>query len=257
MAALTFQAQRDQIRRADRETRESLFESLSVQAHSTRISGQVGQRFESLKAIERAARIARELKLPAERFDPLRDEAIACLALPDMEPTGRVIDRPPRVVLAAFDPSMSRYAFRFQDGSILVKNVDDDRELARFQAQGDREIFIFRFSPDGRYLATTHYPKHELTVWDIDRRSVAVSHRGLQSGLVAAFSPDSRAIAVGRADGELVIYSLVTGEPRQSGRVATSVQDLAFGPDGTQIAIIDRHAGRRDLPHPRPPIGTS
>ena len=68
MAAWMFRAQRDQIRRAERETRESLFESLSVKAHSTRISAQVGQRFESLKALERAARIAREPKLPEEHW---------------------------------------------------------------------------------------------------------------------------------------------------------------------------------------------
>ena len=42
-------------------------------------------------------------------------------------------------------------------------------EIARFQARGDREIFVFGFSPDGRYLATTHFPGFALTVWDIDR----------------------------------------------------------------------------------------
>ena len=43
-------------------------------------------------------------------FDPLRDEAIACLALPDLKPTGRVIHRPPGVIAVAFDPTMTRYA---------------------------------------------------------------------------------------------------------------------------------------------------
>ena len=53
----------------------------------------MGQRFDSLDALAQAAAIARELKLPATRLDPLRDEAIACMALPDLKPTGRVIDR--------------------------------------------------------------------------------------------------------------------------------------------------------------------
>ncbi len=42
--------------------------------------------------------IARDLKLPPDQFDRLRDEAIACLALPDLKETGQVIHRPPEVV---------------------------------------------------------------------------------------------------------------------------------------------------------------
>ena len=53
---------------------------------------------------------------------------------------------------------MTRYALRFRDGTISVRRVADDQEIARFQARGDREICVFAFSPDGRYLATTHTP---------------------------------------------------------------------------------------------------
>ncbi len=83
VAAWTFRTQRDQIRLADRETRETLIKSLAAQARATRFSRQVGQRFESLRALEDATRIARELNLSPKYFDALRDEAIACLALPD------------------------------------------------------------------------------------------------------------------------------------------------------------------------------
>ena len=43
-------------------------------------------------------------------------------------------------------------------GRSSVRRVADDQEIARFQARGDRDIFVFAFSPDGRYLATTHSP---------------------------------------------------------------------------------------------------
>ena len=65
-----------------------------TEARAGRFSRQMGQRFDSLDALAKAAAIARELKLPRERLDPLRDEAIACLALPDLKPTGRVITKP-------------------------------------------------------------------------------------------------------------------------------------------------------------------
>ena len=107
---------------------------------------------------------------------------------------------------------MTRYALRFRDGTISVRRVADDEEIARFQARGDREIWVFGFSPDGRYLATTHFPGGALTVWDIERRTVAVEDPGPH--LVAArFSPDSRRIAVAHEDGELLVYDLATGRP--------------------------------------------
>jgi WD40 repeat protein/tRNA A-37 threonylcarbamoyl transferase component Bud32 len=237
VAAWTFRNQRDQIRRADHKTREGLFESLTAQARATRFSRQVGQRFDSLEALDRAARIARELKLPPKRLDPLRDQAIACLALPDMRKSGRVIHRPPGVESVAFDSTMTRYALRLKDGTIQVKNVDDDQEVAHFQARGDRAFSVFGFSPDGRYLATTHYPGFALTVWDIDRGTVAVSDPG--SVQRATFSPDSRRIACGHHDGELLIHDLATGQTSRRWPEPATLDFLAFRPYGAQIAVVD------------------
>ena len=95
--AVARSSRRIRARRQD-ETREQLFEALQDQARAGRFSRQMGQRFDSLDALAKAAEIARELKLPRERFDPLRDEAIACLALPDLKPTGRVITQPAGVI---------------------------------------------------------------------------------------------------------------------------------------------------------------
>ncbi len=117
LAAWTFHDQRDQIGRnldhiqsAETRGRERLLESLTAQASAKRHSHQLGQRFGSLDALAQAAAIARDLKLPDRRIDQLRDEAIACLALPDLRPTGRVIHRPSGAFDVAFDPTMSRYA---------------------------------------------------------------------------------------------------------------------------------------------------
>ena len=168
-------------------------------ARAQRFSRQAGQRFDSLEALDQAAAIARDLKLPPERLDPLRDEAIACLALPDLrpEPGGRIIRRPPGVDWVAFDPTMTRYALRFRDGTIQVRRVADDEEVARFHARGDREVAVFGFSPDGRYLATTHYPGYALTVWDIDRGSVVLNdpgprRRGARGPIQPGQPPDRR-----------------------------------------------------------------
>ena len=132
---------------------------------------------------------------------------------------------------------MTRYALRFRDGTIQVRRVADDAEIARFEARGDREIFVFGFSPDGRYLATTHYPGYALTVWDIDRRTVAVNDPGPVWWCAAKFSPDSRRIALAHRG-----WRGPRLRPGDRSAVAALAragagQDLAFRPDGAQIAV--------------------
>ena len=229
--------QRDEIRRAENQTRLQLFEALHDRARAGRLSRQMGQRFNSLDALERAARIGHYLKLPPKRLDLLRDEAIACLALPDLKPAGRAIPISPGVYLAAFDPTMTRYALRFKDGTILVRRLEDDHEVARFHARGDREFELF-FSPDGRYLATTHYPDNALTVWDIDRRAIMLNDPGPVRN-AAGFSPDSHRFALAHPDGDVIVYDLATGQPSRGWRgPGPRPGALAFRPDGAQIAVL-------------------
>jgi WD40 repeat protein/tetratricopeptide (TPR) repeat protein len=223
-------------RRARTEAREELFNALLDRARAGRFSRRLGQRFNSLVAIEKAVVIGRELKLPPEKFEPLRDEAIACLALPDLRAVGRVITQPPNVIAAAFDSTPTRYALRFRNATISVRRVADDQEIAHFQARGVREIWIFGFSPDGRYLASTDSLGLALTVWDVDRQAVAVDDPGPVHWGAARFSPDSRCIVLVR-DRQLLGYDLTTGQP--SRRWPGNADRPAFRPDGAQIAVVD------------------
>ena len=254
IAAWTFRDQRNTIsaalsrvsrseaeeRRAKILAREQLFQALYDRARAQRFSRQAGQRFDGLAALDQAAAIARDLKLPPERLDPVRDEAIACLVLPDLrpEPGGRIIRIPPGAERVAFDPTMTRYGLRYRDGTIRVRLVADDEEVARFHARGDRDIEVFGFSPDGRYLATNHFPGYALTVWDIARRAVALDDPGPVSWRHATrFSPDSRRIAVAHDDGE-VLYDLATGQVSRRWRGPTFAHHLDFRGDGARIAIL-------------------
>jgi serine/threonine protein kinase len=202
MAALIFHSQRDQIRQAETHSRVRLFEALKAQARAGRFSHRAGQRFASLDALAQAADIARQLQYPSPTFDRLRDEAIACLALPDLEPTGWASPRPPGVVAFTFDPTGTHYALRFRDGTIQVLRVADGEEIVRLRAGGDRDIFVFRFSPNGRYLATTDYPGQALLVWDIERGMVVLNVPTV-SGSAVRFSADSQRIALIQQNREL------------------------------------------------------
>jgi WD40 repeat protein len=230
VAAWIYRDQRDRIGR-------NLFESLVSQAQARRVSKREGQRFKTLDALAQAATIARELKLPPAKLELVRDEAIACLALPDLRPTGRVITRAAGTHALSFDSTMTRYAIRFRDSTIQVRRVADDQEIARLRDRGDREPAVFGLSPDGRYLAATHDPDHGLTVWDVDRGVIALDSPGPVPWHTAVFSPNSRRIAVQHA-GKVLVYDLETGHRLYSWLGPVPGMLPIYRPDGTEIAVV-------------------
>jgi WD40 repeat protein len=261
----------EDLRQADSAVRKNLFDALAAQARATRFSRRPGQRFDSLEALRKAAGSGNDAgrdegharakidgqpthpittvatrdivrrPLAPEELAQLRDETIACLALPDLKPTGRVVEKPPGVLIFAFDPTMTRYALRFLGGTISVRRLEDDWELARFPSRGDRDIAVFEFSPDGRYLASGDTPGLSLKVWDLKRAALAVDDPGPVWHQVA-WSPDGRRLLVIRR-GTLLEYDLATGRlvrtwPGPAGH-------LAFRPDGAQLAVIGTDPSRQ------------
>ena len=140
------------------------------------------------------------------------------------------------MIAFAFDPGMTRYAIRLRDEKILVRCMGDDQEIARFAAKGDRDLWVFSFSPNGRYLATTHSPGFGLTVWDVDRPAVAIEGFRAASGgkPVQPGQPPDRPGPGGGGPG------LRPGDRSAQPAVWPGrASDLAFRPDGAQIAVID------------------
>jgi eukaryotic-like serine/threonine-protein kinase len=223
--------------------RRKLFDAQVERARAGRFSRRVGQRFDSLDALDKAAKLGRGLGLPAERFDRLRDEAIACMALPDMKPAGPPIRTPEGMIKFAFDTGMTRYAVRLLDGTILVRRMGDDQEIARFTAHGDRGIWIHALSPDGRYLATEDWPSRAVAVWDINRAALCLRDPGPVSDFAAGFSPASNRIAMAHDDGSLLVYDLISGQCSRRWRGPDSAHDLAFRPDAREIAVV--HGGNQ------------
>jgi eukaryotic-like serine/threonine-protein kinase len=205
--AVVFRNQADALRLERDRSDVAAFDAYTAQARFCRLGRRPGQRFETLEAVRQASKLLDSLppgSNTAARRELLRDLAIACLALPDLEPTGRTIHPPPGAIMTAFDTTMTRYALRFRSGAISVRRVADHHEVCRFSARGDRAIAVFGFSPDGRYLATTHYPGFALTVWNVDRGVVAVNDVGPVHGGVAKFSADSRSLALVNVGRELL-----------------------------------------------------
>ena len=107
------------------EANKNLIRSYTTEAEARRQSRRVGQRFGTLEAIERAMRLASKVGITeAERFR-LRNEAIAALALPDLR-VAKEIDVPRAKENGfAVDPAFERYAFKRDDGTVVVRRMAD------------------------------------------------------------------------------------------------------------------------------------
>jgi WD40 repeat protein/predicted Ser/Thr protein kinase len=255
-------------RRAD----ERLWESLLVQAWASSRSREGGQRFEGLAAIRRAL----ELPVPpGHSVAELRNVAIACLAVPDVEPAGEWWEGfPAGTEEIALDATFERYARADRNGNVSVRRVGDDALILAIPSRegGDRSAWGgLAFSPDGRFLCVRRDPGGRLTLYRLDGAAAEefrTDVTGPQTWAVA-FSPDSRFLAVGHVeDKSVAVHDLQSAKKdKKVHRLPTGVRpfQLAFRPGqptgqphlavagGNVVRVFDlegRKAIFPDLEHP-------
>jgi WD40 repeat protein/serine/threonine protein kinase len=236
VAAFRFREQRDRVRaekrraeQAEREKTNLLRESYLEQARARRWSGRAGRRFESLDALAKAAAIR-----PAS---DLRNEAIACMTLPDLRPGQSWAGSPSRAVSLGFDAPFERYARLDPQGVISVRSVASDEELVRLPIDGSGPKRLV-FSPDGRCLAVAPFDRARLVVWELASRRALYEVPAGSASRPLSWSPDGRRIAIvdGR-NGKIGIVEVDTGREISSLDRVPRVHDLAFAPDGRRLAV--------------------
>jgi serine/threonine protein kinase/WD40 repeat protein len=226
-----------------------LFEARLAQARASRWSRQVGQRFESWKAVAEAATLARELKLQSERLMELRDEAVACLALADVRTVGKEWEGlpPGSSGHVTFDADLEHYARSDLKGNISIRGVSDDRELAVLPSGGASGAGAMTFSPDGRWIAVRHWhplpgQSTNFRMWDWRSRACVFQPTFSVDGTLA-FSPDSRHLALGHDSDHLTIHEVPTGREEKQIRLGLKPYALAFHPNGSRLAVAS-YAGQ-------------
>jgi serine/threonine protein kinase/WD40 repeat protein len=228
------------------EARLSAAEAFVGQAHGTRHSRRPGQRLEALAALDKAAAIGRELEQPPEWFDRLRTEAIAALALPDVEVLREWEGLPAGTASIGldFDGNLERYSRLAADGTVSVRRVRDDAEIARWQEQTEGvwplDESNLRFSPDGRFLCIRHSASGRLTVRRLDGPEPTLFHRGTKACTSWAmdFSPDIKRLAYLQRDTRIVVVNLTSGQVHSLPPTGRAGQDyIRFCPDGRRFAI--------------------
>jgi serine/threonine protein kinase/WD40 repeat protein/Flp pilus assembly protein TadD len=263
--------------KAQKDGQKQLFAAKLAQAQASRWSGRAGRNFQALSALREAAILARAVDFGPDALLALRNESIACMILPDLRLDQQWEGSPPQSgppVGIAFEAGLERYARVEADGTVTVRRMADHAILVHINDLGApaRRVVdwrvLLRFSPDGRLLATGSDPHHAvaLQVWDLNgpRRLLSVPAPDKSPWFFQHFdfSPDSRTLATGQADGSIALYdvesahrfkTLAPGSFPRSIRFDPSGRKLALWRDGdSAVQVVDLAGGRfgQPLSHP-------
>jgi eukaryotic-like serine/threonine-protein kinase len=244
LAALQLGVEAGKARDAERDATDKLWQARYAEARALRLGGRIGQRFESLKAIQEAAAITHTRASHDKDALALRNEAIACLALADLRVLAQWEVPTPWDFYVALDRKEERYAFTDEQGNIHVRRTADHQEIARLPGPGRPPLFVMPyFSLDGRYLLVCYHLEGESypsVVWELFAQGGSREVVRIEDCYTCRFISDGGSLAVARRDGTLGSYDLVWGKARTLRRGCRAMQ-LAIRPDGKQLAYSDDH----------------
>src|SRR5262249_8456272 len=207
---------------AVQEAKQRLYDSKLAEARASRWSGRVGPRYQGLSALAEAARVAGELGVDQAHLLELRNEAIACLALPDFRRISGISgDWPPETMpVVGFDADLELFARNDREGTISVRHLADDQEVARLTG-GGKGGASFNFSPGGDLLAVCYRDQlpgqaTNFQVWDWRHDKVVFQPEFSVSGDALSFTADGRHLALGQGPGQgngvVTLHEVATGK---------------------------------------------
>ena len=216
---------------SERVAADSLHRSLVAQARLRRLSGEAGQRHETVEILQRAADIRRTAEV--------RSEVAAALARPDI--------RFERQLLAAFVDEAATLAFApdFQSylsysgrGDFAQLSAAETKILRRFKPAGDGRARHFGWSGDGRRL-TAVFVDGRTEVWSIDGETPmwTLPARGAAPP-PCALHPQEPVCAWADDAGRIVRRDLGHGGEQPLTAAGAPVLGLAYSPDGTSLAVV-------------------
>jgi WD40 repeat protein len=234
--------------------------SLLEQARANRRVRATGQRLKSLDLLAEAARHLIKPGLdPAEReriTSELRNEAIACLALTDLEPVDRIPEAyPPGTAYIAEDLCRGRYALADRAGVVRICRFADRQEILP-RLPGLSPVAMLLFSPDGRFLlqqASGEAPRFR--VWDLSGTTARLVVEDATDGdqTAAAFRPDGKWLAVRPGDGSVrivdtasraTLHRLPPGSARNRLLALHADRPWLAVVEGSSVRVVDAEHGR-------------
>jgi serine/threonine protein kinase/WD40 repeat protein/tetratricopeptide (TPR) repeat protein len=221
---------------AERHARLELGKSLLAEGAALQRSGLIGQRFESLDRLEKAARELSHDPEGRALLPKLRDHAIAAMGLTDLRVRWQT-----EIADGGFacDRQLQRYAVvERRNGQTVGRRLDDDRELFRLPRPEIGFSWAWpAFSPDGQYLLV-HYLVHGvdglMDVWHLGRQE-RVFRQPTRSH-ADAFHPDGRRLVFAPPERDLIVWDLVGRREVKRLPLVSLPTDLRFDPAGQRLA---------------------
>ncbi len=137
----------------------------------------------------------------------------------------------------AFDPSGKTIYTASRDQTIRAWHLTDAKEIWRLHSHFDRSIRAV-FSPDGRYIATSHPRLKTIRIWQVAGERYIRQLSGEQFGIRALkFSPDGKWLAGAGNEGVIRLWDWKTGRVvRTFSGHKMPVTDLVFSKDSKLLA---------------------
>ena len=213
---------------AQTEAQNQLWRTRLEQARTARLSRSAEAIAETRIGLAQAARL--------RVTDELRDEAIACLALPELRPVNAFAA--PTDERITFDATFEYYAHSDRAGKLRVVRVAGGAARWEFAVDPGATLEM-EFSPDGRFLAARE-ASGRLRVWELQRgvevvsRSMPVATSG-QSTLT--FHPAGNQLAVIADSHSVIVIELPSGVTAAEFHELTECGAVAFHPEGVSLAV--------------------
>ncbi|HZR20402.1 MAG TPA: serine/threonine-protein kinase [Verrucomicrobiae bacterium] len=215
----------------EKKARHQLYTALVQQAKAAVQSGEIGQRLDALEAVRRAAAFSNSVAL--------RGEAVAALALPDLQ-LERALTVPPDTTLEILNPSFDKIALCRGAGDVEIRTVPELRLLTTFPASTNRPAYLGWWKADERYLAIKRDllpggERADVELWQMQKPEHLVTVLHNVSGRALSFDPQRNRL-IAAQDGQGVgIWDLETG--KETARLATvgTPTCLEFSPDGARF----------------------
>lgn len=214
---------------------ERLWGSYLAEAKAKRNSRQIGQRVDGLAAIQSAQVLGASIELNEQQRASMREAAIACLALPDVQVVKEFSRSATMPLSGTFDGERTRYAYVAQPNRIIVKRSADDSVIAEISTTGTSFPLLSR---DGKRLMMLN---DHCRIFRLDEspgeQIFETKSRGWWS-----FSTDGTRILGAVGDGQLSLIDIETGTTIRSFGPWVVWERPLFSPDDSQVALVTREA---------------
>ncbi|MCO6456798.1 MAG: hypothetical protein J5I93_15980, partial [Pirellulaceae bacterium] len=220
---------------------DQLWRSYADQVRAARLSQQQGQQVRSLSLLGKASEIVRSLPqsggMEAEGIRVLRNEAIACLALPDLRLDRQWKLDTPRKLTQAFDARDGRYAYVDAQGDVQVRDMLDNATLATFTP--DQPVEVLRLDDSGQTLGGMSYlsSRNKCYLWDLDQRELQAELPHEATDLSLAFGGDGRYLAAGLWNGQVRLYRRPDLSLVRSLLATAWPHQIALAPGASRVAV--------------------